>query len=76
MDKQIEELTKRIERLEKGTSTSKPKREKRVQSEKQKQNAEVFKKTMAKLKKENPDMPHKEVFSLVHKTIKEEKSKN
>ena len=55
MEKQIEQLTKRIELLE-AERREKPKKVKREQSAKQKENAEVFKKTMAKLKKENPDM--------------------
>ena len=80
MEQQIEELTKRIEQLEKDRcedGKGKVKKEKRKQSDKQKEIAERFKKAYAKyapdLKKENPTMRQSEIFSLVHKKIKEEK---
>lgn len=79
MEKQIEELTKRVACLEstQGQVQVKPKREKRVPSEKQKEQHARFKKAYSKwapeFKKENPSLKSHEVFKMVHAKIKEEK---
>ena len=78
MEKQIEELTKRVAALEQECKgTSKPKREKRPPSEKQKEQHAKFKKAYDKwapeFKKENPSLKSHEVFKMVHAKIKEEK---
>ena len=81
MEKQIEELTKRVEALEqiicKRQSQEKPKREKRPPSEKQKEQHAKFKKAYDKwapeFKKENPSLKSHEIFKMVHAKIKEEK---
>jgi len=76
MEKQIEELTKRVAALEQGLQ-GKPKREKRPASEKQKEQHARFKKAYDKwapeFKKENPGLKSHEVFKMVHAKIKEEK---
>jgi len=78
MEKQIEELTKRITALEQECKgTVKPKREKREPSAKQKEQHARFKKAYDKwapeFKKENPGLKSHEVFKMVHAKIKEEK---
>ena len=78
MEKQIEELTKRVAALEQECKgTVKPKREKRPPSEKQKEQHARFKKAYDKwapeFKKENPGLKSHEVFKMVHAKIKEEK---
>jgi hypothetical protein len=84
MEKQIEELTKRlklaeerIHALEQGAS--KPaKREKRPPTDKQKEQHARFKKAYDKwaphFKKENPSLKSHEIFKMVHAKIKEEYS--
>lgn len=80
MEKQIEELTKRVEYLEKqcsGQQGEKKRREKRPPSEKQKEQHARFKKAYDKwapeFKKENPSLKSHEIFKMVHAKIKEEK---
>ena len=79
MEKQIEELTKRVAALEqecKGPQ-GKPKREKRPPSEKQKEQHARFKKAYDKwapeFKKENSNLKSHEIFKMVHAKIKAEK---
>lgn len=78
MEKQIEELTKRVATLEqecKGQPQGKVKREKRPPSEKQKQQHARFKKAYdewaPKFKKENPSLKSHEIFKMVHAKLKE-----
>ena len=78
MEKQIEELAKRVAALEQECKgTTKPKREKRPPSEKQKEQHAKFKKAYDKwapqFKKEDPSLKSHEVFKMVHAKIKEEK---
>ena len=79
MDKQIEELTKRVAALEQsqGQPQAKIKREKRPPSEKQKEQHARFKKAYDKwapeFKKENSSLKSHEIFKMVHAKIKEEK---
>lgn len=79
MEKQIEELTKRITALEKiqGQPQVKQKKEKREPSAKQKEQHAKFKKAYDKwapeFKKENPNLKSHEIFKMVHAKIKEEK---
>ena len=80
MEKQVEDLIKRVEALEKqcaGQSTEKRRREKRPPSEKQKEQHARFKKAYDKwapeFKKENPSLKSHEIFKMVHAKIKEEK---
>ena len=78
MEKQIEELTKRVASLEQECKgTAKPKREKREPSAKQKEQHARFKKAYDKwapqFKKDNPSLKSHEVFKMVHAKIKEEK---
>lgn len=77
MEKQLEDLTKRVEALEqhsKGTKKSKPKRE---LSSKQKEQHAKFKKAYDKwapvFKEENSKLKSHEIFKMVHAKIKEEK---
>ena len=76
MEKQIEELTKRVAALE-TQPKGKVKREKRPPSEKQKEQHARFKKAYDKwapeFKKENPSLKSHEIFKMVHAKIKEEK---
>ena len=73
----MDELTKRVEVLERmvkanETPTVKPKRQ---QSEKQKENSKKLKEAFAKyspdIKKEHPEYKQHEVFSAVRKKMKE-----
>jgi len=78
MEKQIEELTKRVAALEQECKgTTKPRREKRPPSEKQKEQHARFKKAYDKwapeFKKEKPSLKSHEVFKMVHAKLKEEK---
>ena len=80
MEQQLEDLTKRVEALEKlcaGQAGGKPRREKRPPSEKQKEQHARFKKAYDKwapeFKKENPALKSHEIFRMVHAKIKEEK---
>ena len=78
MEKQIEELTKRVAALEQsqGQPQGKVKREKREPSAKQKEQHARFKKAYDKwapeFKKENPSLKSHEIFKMVHAKIKEE----
>ena len=87
MEKQIEELSKRLKYTEeritaleqecRGQHKVKQKREKRPPSDKQKEQHARFKKAYDKwapeFKKENPGLKSHEVFKMVHAKIKEEK---
>ena len=77
MDKIVEELSKRVAALEQNTFTPKVKREKRVPTNKQKEQHARFKtaydKWAPEFKKENPSIKSHEVFKMVHAKLKEEK---
>ena len=79
MEKQIEELIKRVAVLEQsqGQPKVKVRREKRPPSEKQKEQHARFKKAYDKwapeFKKEKPSLKSHEVFKMVHAKLKEEK---
>ena len=77
MESKLEELTKRIEALEKGQCQPqvKKKKEKREPSEKQKEQHARFKKAYDKwapeFKKEDPNLKSHEIFKKVHAKMKE-----
>ena len=80
MEKQVQDLIKRVEALELVCgSIQKPKnrREKRPPSEKQKEHHARFRKAYEKwapeFKKENPNLKSNEIFKMVQEKIKEEK---
>ena len=77
LNKQVVELTKRIEALESNKSQVKVKREKRPPTKKQEEQRARFKKAYEHwaplLKKDDPSLKSHEIFKMVHAKLKEEK---